>query len=266
MTPLFRLACTALLIAIGTDAPAQTKKLETEENRFVNIYSRLSSFNQSNYNYDSIDYYSTKLQKEFTRFIKDNPATLSYPFKKLDADYSFDIITSSDGNFRVYSWDSWTGGSMHFYKEIYQWKSNGKVFTDIPVYEETDPGLSYSKIFTVNINKKTYYLAVADGTYSNKDAMQSITAYSIENNKLVSTTPIFKTKTKKLNSIKVFFDFFSVVNRPERPLELITYDEKLQIIYIPVVNEKDQVTKKNILYQLKGNYFEFIGVETGKRQ
>src|SRR4030095_503947 len=77
---------------------------------------------------------------------------------------------------------------------------------------------------------------------------------------------LFKTKRKKLNSINVEFDFFSVVDRPERPLELITYDDKQKIIYIPVVGDEGQVTKKNILYQLKDRYFEFIGIGTGVRK
>ena len=77
---------------------------------------------------------------------------------------------------------------------------------------------------------------------------------------------IFKTKTKKLNNISVEFDFFSVADRPERPLELISYDEKKKIIYIPVVNNNGKVSNKNILYQLKGGYFEFIGFENGKRK
>ncbi|WP_133055330.1 hypothetical protein [Niastella koreensis] len=217
-------------------------------------------------NHDSADVYSEKFENEFTSFIKNNPATLNYPFKKLsDSIFSF-VHTSDDGNFRIYSWDSETGGTMHFYKVIYQWKANGKVFTSIPKFEETDPGYFCSKIFTVSIGIKPFYLAVTDGTYSSKDSRQSITCYSIEGNKLMDTVRLFRTKTKKLNSIDVSYDFFSVVDRPERPLELITYDDKLNIIYIPVVNDKDQVTKKNILYQLKDGYFEFIGIETGKRK
>lgn len=45
--------------------------------------------------------------------------------------------------------------------------------------------------------------------------------------------------------------------------KLITYDDKQKLIYIPVVDEKGQVSKKRIVYQLKGSYFEFIGIETG---
>lgn len=111
-----------------------------------------------------------------------------------------------------------------------------------------------------------YYLAISNGIYSSKDASQSISVFTIDNNKLVDTVKLFRTKTKLLNSIDVNFDFFNMVDRPERPLELITYDDKHKIIYIPVVNNKGQVTKKKTLYQLKGSYFEFIGIETAQRK
>lgn len=256
-----QLICFSLVVILLTNKKsiAQTANFSAKEDRLVKLYSKLED-------HDSADVYSEKFEKELASFIKNNPGTLTYPFKKLsDSIFSF-LHTSDDGNFRIYSWDSETGGSMHFYKVIYQWKANGKVFVSIPKVEETDPGCFCSNIFTVSINNKPYYLAITNGTYSSKDSRQSITCYSIDGNKLMDTVKLFKTKTKKLNSIDVSFDFFSVVDRPERPLELITYDDKLNIIYIPVVNDKGQVTKKNILYQLKDGYFEFIGVETGMRK
>jgi hypothetical protein len=243
---------------------AQAGNIASQENKFVKLYSNLVSFIQADY--DSISFYTDKFEKEFTSFIINNPNTLSYPFKKLIDSNSCDVITSSDGNFRIYSWDTWTGGTMHIFREIYQWKGNGKVFTYVPKCKEGDAGAFCSKIFTVNINDTPYYLAVTNGIFSTRDAMQSISAYSIEDNKLVDTVKLFKTKTKKINSIVVEFDFFSVVDRPERPLELIIYDDKQKIIYIPVVGDKGQVTKKNILYQLKDRYFEYIGIETGMRK
>jgi hypothetical protein len=215
----------------------------------------------------TIRLYSDKFTIPFTNFVKTNPATLHYPFKKLiDSNY-VDIKTSSDGYFRMYSWDTWTGGTMHEFNTIYQWTENGKVFTKVvPHTIKDDPGSFVSQIFTVTINNKPYYLAVTNGVYSNKDARQSISVYTIDNSKLIDTVKFFKTKTKRLNRIDVDFDFFSVVDRPERPLELIAYDDKQKVIYIPVVDEKEQVTSSNILYQLKDRYFEFIGVEKGKRK
>lgn len=261
-----RLTCLLLVLTVftGEKAFAQAKDIASQENRLANLYSKLTSFIQVDD--DSLSLYSDKFEKEFTSFIKDKPTTLNYPFNELiDSNFCY-VKTSSDGRFRIYSWDTWTGGTMHFFKEIYQWKNNGEVFTKVPNYKEDDAGRFCSKIFTVNINDQPHYLAVTNGIFSTKDAMQSISAYTIEGDELIDTVKLFKTKTKTLNSIDVEFDFFSVADRPERPLELITYDDKQKIIYIPVVDDKGQVTKRNILYQLKGPYFEFIGMETGIRK
>ena len=255
----FYLLCFFTILFCGKAYP-QTKDISIEENRFVNLLNSLDAGN------DSTEYYSDKFGTEFKSFVKTNSATLSYSFKRLiDSNYCY-IKTSDDGNFRIYSWDIWTGGTMHFFNQIYQYRNNGKVFSKIPQYEEGDAGSFCSKIYTVGINNKTYYLAISNGIYSTKDASQSISVFTIDNNKLVDTVNLFKTKTKRLNSIDVEFDFFSVVDRPERPVELITYDDQQKIIYIPVVNDKGQVTQRNILYQLKNNYFEFIGIESGKRK
>jgi len=217
-------------------------------------------------NSDSVEYFSDKFGKAFKNLVKTNPGTLNYSFKRLkDSNYCF-VATSADGNFRIYSWDTWTGGTMHNFDAILQWKSNGKVFTKKPRWDEGDAGSFVADIFTVNIGTKTYYLPVWNGIFSTKDAGQSISVLTIENNQLVDTVKLFKTKTKLLNSIDVEYDFFSVVDRPERPVRLITYDDKQKILYIPVVGDKGEVTNRNILYQLKDKYFEFIGVETGKRK
>jgi len=253
-----------LLIVPIFNLSAQEKDIALHENKFVTIYSKLSSFIQNDY--DSVSFYSDKFEKEFSNFIENNQTTLNYPFKKLtDGNFCW-IRTSPDKNFRVYSWDTWMGGTMHIFKTIYQWRSNGRVHTEIPVYEEGDAGRFCSRIFNVDIGRKTYYLVVDNAIFSTKDALQSISVYTVANNKLNDTIKLFKTKTQKLNSIDVEFDFFSVADRPERPLELITYDEKQKIVYVPVVGEAGKVTKKNIMYQLKGGYFEFIGITTGKRK
>lgn len=265
MRPFLRLTAFLFILtfSIRDKAFGQTAAISSQENNFVKLYSKLASFIQTDY--DSISVYSDNFEKEFTSFIKNNPTTLDYPFKKLVDSNFCDVSTSSDGNFRIYSWDTWTGGTMHIFQEIFQWKDKGKVYTKVPNNGDVE-GFFCSKIFTVDINNKRYYLAVTNGIYSTKDGVQSISAYTIENGKLVDTVKLFKTKTKKLNSIDVEFDFFSVVDRTERPFELITYDDKQKIIYVPVVGDKGRVTKKNILYQLKGSYFEFIGIETGMRK
>lgn len=253
-------ACIFILtIFIGHEAFAQTTNVASKENKLTALYSKLNSFTKQDY--DSISLYSDKFEAELTHFIKSTPASLDYPFKKLVNSHSCYVITSSDKKFRTYSWDTQEGGTMHIYRTIYQWRSNGKVFTEVPDFKKTRAGSFCSKIFTVHIAGKPCYLAVTNATFSTKDAMQSISAFTIEGNKLVDTVKLFKTKSKKLNRIDVGFDFLSVVDRPERPLELITFDDKQKTIYVPVVDHKGQVTDKHILYQLQGPYFEFSGIQ-----
>lgn len=235
-----------------------------QENKFIRLYAKFSA--TTSYPSDSSTFYADKFEKDFPAFLKKNPETINYPFKKLTAKTGCDVITSSDGNFRIYSWDTWQGGTMHVFRSVYQWKANGNVYTQVPTYEEGDAGTFCSAIFTVPINNQPYYLAVTNGIYSTKDSRQSISVFSVKGNQLNTSVRLFKTKTQQLNTIDVDFDFFSVVDRPERPLKLITYNEDRKIIRIPVVNDQGKVTKRTILYQLKGQSFEFTGIETGVRK
>jgi hypothetical protein len=215
---------------------------------------------------DSVSVYSTRFSKEFRALIATNPASIGYGFKSLTDSNYVRIITAADGNCRIYSWDNWTGGTMHFFEQIFQYKQDGKVFTKIINRKETDPGVYCSAIYSLAANNTAYYLVIQNGIYSSSDVSQSIQIFNIDKQQLIDTAKLFKTKTKLLNTIKVDYDFFSVVDRPERPVAVIKYDEKLKIIYIPVVNQKKQVTDKNFIYQFKDNYFEYTGVKKGYRQ
>jgi hypothetical protein len=256
-----------LLIFIFNKSFAQSDYISSKEKKLAVGYSKILKSKESGDNYDSVEYYSEKFGNEFRSFIKNNPSTLNYPFKALiDSNYCF-VKTSADGNFRIYSWDTETGGTMHFYNEIRQYRDKEKVFTVInEKNEEGDDSGFCSKIYSTAINNKMYYLPISNGVYSSKDLSQSISVMSINGGNLVDTVKLFKTKTRLLNKIDISFDFFSVVDRPERPLELITYDDRLKIVYIPLVNENGVVSEKNLIYQLKDNYFVFVGIEKGKRK
>lgn len=253
----------ALTIFLFEKAYSQTTDLSFEEDKLIKLYAKVLSSSETGN--DSTIYYSEQFATSIRSLVKNNPATLSYNFKALGDKIYFNVKTSADGNFRIYSWDTQTGGTMHFFNQIYQYRADGKVFTEILNYEEGVAGSFCSKIHSVVINGKTYYLPISNAILSTTDMFQSISAFAIRNNKLDDTVKIFKTKKESLNSIHVEFDFFSVVDRPERPVELIVYDDKLKIIYIPVVNDEGKVSSRNLLYQLKKDCFEFIGVETDKR-
>jgi hypothetical protein len=247
-----------LLMCICNCSYAQQVSIQQEEHRLITLYSAAMARLGNN---DSSTYYTDKFGRELKRYITATPASLHYPFKRLaDSNYC-NIITSSDGNLRIYSWDTWTGGSMHFYNQIIQYRNKGVVFTKIPNYAEGDAGVFCSAIFTVTIKGVVYYLPISNGTYSNKDASQSVSVLTIRDRELTDTARLFKTKKQLLNAIDVNFDFLSVVDRPERPLALITYNEKEKVIRIPLVKDNGRVTRQRLLYKLQGNYFTFTGIE-----
>jgi hypothetical protein len=153
------------------------------------------------------------------------------------------------------------GGPMHFFNNIFQFRSGNKVYSKTFNLKGDDPSCFYSGVFTLKANNKTYYLAVGNGVYSSKDVSQFINIFAIENDSLNSTVKLIKTQSELTSQIGINFDFFSVVDRPERPLKLIKYDTQKKIIYIPVLKEDGAVTDKFILYQFTGKYFEEISVQ-----
>jgi hypothetical protein len=166
------------------------------------------------------------------------------------------IATSEDKLFRIYSWDTWSGGSMHFHDILYQYRTNGKV----KVFKNaTDDGAAkgyYSEIYFLSEGGKTYYLAVRNSIYSNRDVAVYLKAFTIEDGRLVDTVRLFRTEEGDQNELGVPFNFFSVVDRPERPIKIFTYDPKQRIISVPIIDENDSVTDKFDRYEFREGIFQ----------
>jgi hypothetical protein len=242
----------------ATNSFAQSLTAKEIEDDLVHEYSKLESFSEQ-HNFDSIAYEDSVFRNKFADYIQKYPFTLTYPFKKLNDELY--VVTSDDSLLRIYSWDTWSGGTMHYFNNIFQFKSGKNIYFkllfDTSDEEEGDP-LFYSNIYTLNANEKVYYLCVNNGIYSTSDASQSIKVFCIENNRLNDTVHLIKTNTGVQNEIIVEYNFFSVIDRPERPIELIKYDTTKKIIYIPLVLDDGKVTDKFIRYQFNGKYFQRI--------
>lgn len=241
-------------LVFGFSSYAQLTDLKKAEKELVAIHTKMSSFVQRNG--DSLELYSNLFTSKLSGLLKKNLSTLNYPFKILNDSTGCIVSTSADGLLRTYSWDTWQGGSMHDYNTIYQYRSGNKIHVIEPVKEAGDMGSFFKKLFTIDgTNDKKYYLAVCSGTYSTSQAYETVIAYKIENDTL-NRAEIFKTGTGWHSSITFDYDFFSVADRPERPLRLIKYDS--ETLYIPVVLDGGKVTNRFILYQWTGGYFERI--------
>ncbi len=239
----------------------QVKNIASQEINLKKLYEKaISTSDDKN---DLNDSLFTKFGSEFTRFIENNPGTLEYTFKAIAEILT--ISTSDDNNLRIYSWDDGTGGTMRFYNQIIQFKSGGKVHTFIPKrLKEGDPGEYCSKIYHINANSKNFYFPINNSKGSSKDLAQSISCYTIENNKLSDTTRIFKTRTKFLKRIEVGYDFFTSYNHKGDPIEFQKKDNKNIYLKIAIVNKKFALTPNNLVYKFNGKNFDFIGSDSKK--
>ncbi len=198
--------------------------------------------------------FQTKLLK-YTKQL----STLKYNFNDLSKHLS--IATSADGKFRVYSRDLQGGGTMHFFETIYQYQaSDGKVYSQIQDLEEGDPGGFVYDIFTLNLKKGNVYMVCTTGIGSTQDHGQNLRLFQVEGRKLNKSVKLIKTKSGLTDSIGFSYNFFSVVDRPERPIKLFTYDNRTNTFTFPVVIEDNEfgngrVTDKLISYRFNGTYF-----------
>lgn len=209
--------------------------------------------------YDSLSNANEQFEKALVKCTSQNPATISFDFKELKGK-GLTISTSDDGLFRIYSWDTWTGGTMHFQQNLFQYKAGDKVFSKI-VNEPLDDGDRYSinryiQVFTVKTPTQTYYLGLYDRTYSNKDANQGMRVFAISGTVLDADVKLIKTSSGMKNKLGFDYDFFSVVDRKERPIKLMTYDPRSKTLKMAVVVGGGKVTNRFIVYQYTGQYFE----------
>ena len=209
--------------------------------------------------YDSLVDANDQFEKSLLNVTSKNPKTIGFDFKQLK-ERGLWISTSDDGLFRIYSWDTWTGGTMHFQQNIFQYKSGKKIFARIlpdPLSEEDDYSVKwYMRIYTVHTSKHTYYLGLYDCTYSTKDAYQGVKAFAINDTVLNDSVKLIKTGTGIKNNLGFDYDFFSVVDRKERPIYLISYNKETTTLRIPIVLDEGKVTNRFIDYKFKGRYFE----------
>ena len=236
------------LAFVSLTTPTFSQNLDSIEKELVEAYAPISSFFRIDY--DSLQFYSQRFDQKISTYLEKHPATFKHPFTQLK-ERCF-VTTAEDGLLRIYSWDTWLGGTAHIYKSMAQFQSGEAIFL-----EEIEGLGFFLEIYTVKTPQKTYYLAVSHGIFSTADAGQSLDAFTIEKNEL-RPVELFNSKGKISSSISFEFDFLSVVERPERPLKLIKYDEQKKVISLPVIAKNGVVTELFTRYRFNGKYFEEV--------
>ncbi|MCB2408783.1 hypothetical protein [Hymenobacter lucidus] len=207
---------------------------------------------------DSLARAGERLREHLLHYTATEPATLSYAFTALQREH-IGISTAADGRLRIYSWDTQEGGTMHYFENVVQFRAGSKVASRrliIPKPDDNpDAGHSYFDIFAVQRGTQTCYLAYGQATYSTSLSYQHVKALTIENGQLNTDAKLIRTASGLRNTLGFEFDFFSVVDRPDRPVRLIGYDARTRELTIPVVWANGKVTDKRIRYMFDGTVF-----------
>ena len=252
------LALFTLLAGLSITAQT-TPAVERELIGYLNNVTKYGSYAGA-YDGDKLDKNNAALKAGLLKYGK-RADTLAYKWPKLN-DKMY-VTTSRDGRFRIYSWDMSDGGTMHNFDNVFQFKGkSGKVYTwaRMDSREGDDSGSFYTQIFQADIPGGPAYLGVSTWIGSTSMTGQTISAYKINGEKLDTAAKIIKTRSGVTNSIGFGYDFFSVVDHPERPIRLFFFDDAKKSFRFPVVIEdsrtpQGRVTNKFITYRFDGKYF-----------
>jgi len=246
------------LIAFGSSA--QTPK--AIEGDLLKSFKRIDYCIEKRYTDTSFNWVTNLFQanKDFGNKLKSYtekvPLTITFPFISLKKEMN--ISTSNDGLFRIYSWDTQTGGTMHFFENVFQYKvgANTLSILDTPK-TDVDARPNYYKISIFKANNKTYYLAVYLSIGSTKDVADGVRVFTIENGKLIDAK-LIKTDSGLHSELSYWYNFFSVVNIAFEKRPTIRFDRATNIIRLPLIDNSGNMTNKHILYKFTGQYFERV--------
>lgn len=251
-------AFAVVLFATSVVASAQSAaKIENELMVHMRAIKKYSAYGPIR-DYDRLVKENAAFKKKLLRYTK-QPATLKHGFPKLGK--AIFMSTSADGKFRIYSWDTEEGGTMHSFETVYQYMgTGGRVYSKSYPSEEGDAGSFVTDIFTLSTSNGPVYLARFSAILSTIDSYQSIDLFKIRGDSLDNRVKLIKTSEGLTHTLGFEYNFFSVVDRKERPIKLILYDAATRSIRLPVVivDDKDQlgrVTNKFITYRFNGTYF-----------
>jgi hypothetical protein len=247
----------SLIALVGSIFGQTQNNLERE---LVKLYAKVND--NSGYKSDTDNDLLAKANDDFKAKVLEYTkiaSTLKHNFSELGKEIT--ITTSQDGKFRSFSWDRLDGGTMHFFETVYQFQGkDGKVYSQSVETEEGNAEGFVKDIFSVQTKLGNVYLVVKTAIGSTQDRYEGVELFRIDGNKLNDGVKLFKTKSGLTNSIGFSYNFFSVVERKERPVELILFDKKTKVLKIPVVIETEkflngEVTDKFISYKFNGTHF-----------
>jgi len=186
-----------------------------------------------------------------------NPVLLTAPLPTCQSN-GLKALASEDGQTRFFSWDTNTGGSMHFFYSLVQYRVQGKTYCSVLNPKQTcgdkhECGQDFADVRSVKTKDgKSIYLATYSAYFSHPESCRSIAAYSIVGTKLVPVK-VFQAKSQLLDTIDC--PLHDTVEYQEKSFVKISQDG--QTVSVPIITKNNVVTGHYLIYRFDGNKFVF---------
>lgn len=232
------LLLSALMLFCLVPALADDKKVEASLVSALEEVSKYSMYRpDGGDDYDKLEAANEKFRTLLLRITREQPSTIGYDFPKLQK--MMNIETSPDGRFRVYSWDTESGGTMHFYDNVYQFRTGKGVSSQGSRFEEGDAQSFVNKIEELEASDGKIYLHFGTSVLSTSLRGQSVTAFRITKEGKLEEAKVFTDDEGETATLAVGFDFFSLPD-DKRGEHVFAFDPVIKILSYPVVKETEE--------------------------
>lgn len=226
-----------------------------------------------------------KYLDEFVDFLSKEPKTIDYPFEKYKKQVDVTINTASDGRIRSYSWDNFTGGTMIFYTNVYQYYSGDSVYTMVGSLErkllsqerfydpeaEPDPGEEVVGIYSIECENRNLYLVEVVNKLWSFHFSNSLMAIEVKNDSIVPVN-LFGSLSNEVEGyefsnsmLRISYrysedqgDYERLENAPDfiRPYDtLVKYDSENRILSVAQVEKIEDEGESELV--LNGSLIRF---------
>ena len=261
--------------AVKATMAQSNNDLSALEKQLCSIQDTLYTLRQ-NYSYTNDDYCDS-LQNSFSILLKELCTAdkgMKYDFRELrKKERQFTMAVSTDGDMRIFSRNTYFGGSMPLFASYIQYKDKEHPYF-FDIHEDNDMGICYDTIYSIQASDKRYYLLSGTSQIATAYPLAVIKAVSCTNGELKKET-IFVSGNQQNDCLAISYRFakdnidarlfidgnFSF----PRIVYIETQEEILKPVVIKDKDDTEYVSGEIEIYKLERNKNEIKFISNNER-
>ena len=268
--------CIVFCFGAGKATMAQNNNdLSALEKQLCSIQDTLYTLRQ-NYSYTNDDYCDS-LQNSFSTLLEELCTAdkgMKYDFRELrKKERQFTMAVSTDGDMRIFSRNTYFGGSMPLFASYIQYKDKEQSYF-FDINEDNDMGICYDTVYCIQVPDKRYYLLSGTSQIATAYPLAVIKAVSCTNGELKKET-IFVSGNQQNDCLAISYRFAkdnidarlfigSNFTFP-RIVYIETQEEILKPVVIKDKDDTEYISGKIEIYKLERNKNEIKFISNNER-